>query len=180
MNGFDSAKDPRTEVTPDAFSVAPELLGTPLARPWRRGAAMAIDLLAISLLTRAGGFFLGLAAALLFLRMALFSKDATATRTWGGVFGCLGIGILLITLAAGYDALTDSIGSLIDLDDAVSTDSVPFGEVGLDESEEGGFIRWLLKIADEVGIGFGWSGIYFTLFIALFKGRTPGKRLLGI
>jgi hypothetical protein len=274
---------------------------------------MAIDLLAISLLTRAGGFFLGLAAALLFLRLALASKGATASRTRGGVFGCLGIGILLITLAAGYDALTDGIGSLSDLDDAVSTDSVPFGEVGttiaellalrgadteeearaaaekfaarlgrfegaspadieevlstvldtvdnpwagqvissviqsldaaavdaagdtdsmiiayadalesedsvtadalrlslarvlaaqdldrlehqvarleernreltgdLDELEERGLIRWLLKIADQVGIGFGWSGLYFTLFIALFKGRTPGKRLLGI
>ena len=29
-------------ITPEAFRLAPELLGTPLARPWRRGLAMAV------------------------------------------------------------------------------------------------------------------------------------------
>ncbi len=33
------AKDPRHIVTPDAFEVAPELLGRPLATPWRRAEA---------------------------------------------------------------------------------------------------------------------------------------------
>jgi len=33
---------------------------------------------------------------------------------------------------------------------------------------------------DDLGLGLGWLGIYFTAALALWKGRTPGKRLLGI
>jgi hypothetical protein len=40
-----------------------------------------------------------------------------------------------------------------------------------------GFVR---SIADDLGIGFGWSAVYFTSFVALWRGYTPGKRLLGI
>ena len=39
--------------------------------------------------------------------------------------------------------------------------------------------RGLSVITDDLGIGLGWIGIYFTAFLALWKGRTPGKRLLG-
>lgn len=34
-------------------------------------------------------------------------------------------------------------------------------------------------VTDDLGIGLGWLGIYFTAFLALWGGRTPGKRLLG-
>ncbi|HEV2132119.1 MAG TPA: RDD family protein, partial [Longimicrobiaceae bacterium] len=30
------------------------------------------------------------------------------------------------------------------------------------------------------GTSFGWSTLYFTLFLAVWRGQTPGKRLLGI
>jgi hypothetical protein len=40
--------------------------------------------------------------------------------------------------------------------------------------------RSLDVVTDDLGIGLGWIGIYFTAFLALWKGRTPGKRLLGI
>lgn len=33
---------------------------------------------------------------------------------------------------------------------------------------------------DDLGLGLGWLGIYFTASLALWLGRTPGKRLLGI
>lgn len=35
-------------------------------------------------------------------------------------------------------------------------------------------------ISDDLGVGLGWSGLYFTAFLALWSGQTPGKRLLGI
>jgi hypothetical protein len=50
----------------------------------------------------------------------------------------------------------------------------------LEEESERGLIRMVLRVADEVGVGFGWAGLYFTLFVAFWGGRTPGKRLLGI
>ncbi|HEX6911495.1 MAG TPA: RDD family protein [Longimicrobium sp.] len=50
----------------------------------------------------------------------------------------------------------------------------------LEQVEERGFLRSLLHFLDDLGIGFGWSGLYFTAFIALWNGQTPAKRLLGV
>ncbi len=66
----EAARDPREITTPDAFSVAPDLLGLPLARPLRRAVAMLIDLIAIAILTGAGWFFLGLGLAYSLFRFA--------------------------------------------------------------------------------------------------------------
>lgn len=43
-----------------------------------------------------------------------------------------------------------------------------------------GLLAFLGSIANDLGLGIGWAGIYFTLFLVLLGGRTPGKRLLGI
>ncbi|HEX8831959.1 MAG TPA: RDD family protein, partial [Longimicrobium sp.] len=47
-------------------------------------------------------------------------------------------------------------------------------------SQEKGFLSFLKGLLDDLGIGFGWTGLYFTAFTALWKGQTPGKRLLGV
>lgn len=65
------AADPRTHITPDAFGVAPELLGFALAAPTRRLAAIAIDLVLAALIARTGPEFLVAAAAALFAWRAL-------------------------------------------------------------------------------------------------------------
>ena len=51
-------RDPREIITPDAFTVLPELLGIGLARPSRRLVAIAIDGLLIAILSRVGGTML--------------------------------------------------------------------------------------------------------------------------
>ncbi len=35
-------------------------------------------------------------------------------------------------------------------------------------------------VADEIGVSAGWAALYFTAMLALWRGRTPGKRALGI
>jgi uncharacterized RDD family membrane protein YckC len=40
--------------------------------------------------------------------------------------------------------------------------------------------RLVSLLTEDLGIGLGWLGIYFTAFLALWGGRTPGKRLLGM
>ena len=53
------SKDPKTIVTPFAFHVAPEVLYTPLASPLKRGLAMLIDALLVSVLAeQAGALFI--------------------------------------------------------------------------------------------------------------------------
>jgi hypothetical protein len=102
----DKARDLREIITPDALSVAPELLGTPLARPWRRGVAMAIDLLLIAVIAglRISWFLLFLALTILFFRAAV-RRSAGALRkgTRRAVFGTLTALALCATLIAGYE-----------------------------------------------------------------------------
>lgn len=53
-------------------------------------------------------------------------------------------------------------------------------EAELEGERDKGIVRLLLNVADEIGIGFGWAGLYFTFFPAFWRGRTPGKRIMGI
>ena len=48
------------------------------------------------------------------------------------------------------------------------------------EDERGGIVAFIASIGDDLGIGFGWGAVYFTSFLALWSGYTPGKRLVGI
>jgi len=41
-------------------------------------------------------------------------------------------------------------------------------------------LKWGLGIIEDLGLGFGWAAIYFTLFSLLWKGQTPGKKVCNI
>lgn len=312
------SRDPREIITPDAFSVAPELLGTPLARPIRRALAMVIDLVLIAILANAGGVFLGFAAAFLFFRIATRRPEGSTTprtkRVLRATFGVLGAVVLVVSVAAAWDAcfgddsddggiavVSDELGevsfvdvastighiialgraesetearaaaeaiastlqrrgvataeirSVLDsiaegaeawkmdivrsaiaaLDTAPPAPLVPLDSLALayaralgsgdtvaaaslaqrlssllardsldllqarierlrraeteleeqlkeNERRGGSILRVIRVAADELGIGFGWSGLYFTIFLTIWSGRTPGKRLLRI
>ncbi|MDP2470747.1 MAG: RDD family protein [Candidatus Palauibacterales bacterium] len=96
-----SERDPREIITPDAFSVAPELLGLPLAHPWRRAVAILIDLFLIALLANAKSFLLALAAGTFLFWLAFRGRKAglgsTAART---VIGCGGALVVFIAVIA--------------------------------------------------------------------------------
>jgi hypothetical protein len=311
-----TVQDPREIITPDAFSVAPELLGMPLARPWRRAVAMSVDLLAIAILGSAGWFFLGLGFALFLFRAATRpAEDALGKGARLAMFGSLGAVILAVTLAGGWRNWLSGDESPVSVDaggvvsalglgdvsgfasdvitltrtdsesemreaatrfaerlngrgvapaeirealeqfaaerdapwaldavhaglaaaniGAVEAESMPAdadslaiayaaalqsgdsaliarlrGAAGealaadrlarlqrriesvqaentrleddLEGEQERGLIRTMFRLADEVGIGFGWAGLYFTVFLAFWGGRTPGKRLVRI
>ena len=86
-------------ITPDAFSVAPGLLGIPLAHPWRRLAAILIDLVLISLLANARAVFFALAAGAFLFWIALRGrKETTASKASRVGFGCLGSTVLFIAV----------------------------------------------------------------------------------
>ncbi len=93
-----SLSDPRSIITPDAFSVSEELLGTPLAPPVRRFIAILVDLLLIFLISRSGWLLLGLAASAFFFRVATQSKvQQRMTRALRLLLGCSGLIILTAT-----------------------------------------------------------------------------------
>jgi hypothetical protein len=72
-----STRDPRSIITPDAFVVAPDLLGIALARPFRRLVAIAIDGLLIAILANVGGktLFTLLAGIMLWRGSAKISRS---------------------------------------------------------------------------------------------------------
>lgn len=100
-----AAHDPRSLITPDAFHVAPDLLGLPLATPGRRLAAILIDLAVIgviTLVTKSFGMVLGVVVAALFIREG-FRRTPVKGSAFGRAMrlsvGCLGLWIGIITVA---------------------------------------------------------------------------------
>ncbi|MFK3862497.1 RDD family protein [Pseudoalteromonas rhizosphaerae] len=41
-------------------------------------------------------------------------------------------------------------------------------------------LQWGKGIIQDLGLGFGWAAVYFTLFSLLWRGQTPGKKLCNI
>lgn len=304
------AADPRAQITPDSFTVAAELLGLPLARPWRRALAMLIDLFAVAILANAGGVFLAFAAAFALWRasgtgrkgfargalrftaaLALFigtlsviefidDRTGDPEPSFVDAAGNVNLGlnelqlarrIMALTvsgdtaavrqaardLAAGTDGAAmdeddrrDMVAGILDVvedpeakqilraaldasapapdeaapdaDSAAIRYAAALGrgdtaeartlrpvltaalardtidrlarsntrleqrydrlEEEMEELEERrtGFTGFIRAIAEDLGIGFGWGALYFTAFLALWRGQTPGKRLLGV
>lgn len=109
-----SVKDPRSVITPDAFQVAPELLGLPLAPPHKRLGAILVDLLVIGFLaaaTKSFGLMFAGVISVFFMRQGF---KTTSVR--GSVFnramrlsvGCLGLTIGLVTAIVGIAIVTTS------------------------------------------------------------------------
>jgi uncharacterized RDD family membrane protein YckC len=103
-----NVRDPRSIITPDAFKVSEELLGTPLGRPWRRFWALVIDVVviaALSVVTRNISLFIWGAVGLFLVSMAFRQPAKGRAQTTGMLFrgatGCLGVGILTVSLLAG-------------------------------------------------------------------------------
>jgi hypothetical protein len=320
--------DARSIITEDSFRIAPELLGMPLARPWRRACAMAVDGLFIALLANTPGFLLALAGSIVLFRATAPSRATGYVRgsirmmfrfsaavmvfallivSWGRVSSgtrAAGTSLGLIsertaaapervesrgvvgprlrsasaTLAflasadeseahdraarlvsslrrqgattteirslflelreqSDHPWLTTATDSALQLLSAaeeeraveppIPTDSLVTAYVAsqaegdsgaaaairaqlgasiaadelqalreevqrgdtriaalrseLDEAQrERGILAFLRRLAEDLGLGFGWAGLYFTAFVALWNGRTPGKRLMSI
>ncbi|WP_420128844.1 RDD family protein [Longimicrobium sp.] len=49
-----------------------------------------------------------------------------------------------------------------------------------ERAENRGILHAITDLLDELGIGFGWTGLYFTAFLTLWRGQTPGKKLAGV
>ena len=91
----------RRAVRADTLVVAPEVVDLPLAEPWRRLAAMVIDLAAIALLSLLSGTFLGLATGALLIVLFGNSDGAPfALKLVRGVCRVLGAVIVVLSVLA--------------------------------------------------------------------------------
>ena len=95
-----ASRDPRTIITPDAFSVHPPLLGTPLAGPARRGGALLIDIFLVVLITALTSgvwFVLGVVAAAFFFTRAKKTRKDRSSNVLRFLLGCMGVVVLSLT-----------------------------------------------------------------------------------
>ena len=74
-------------------------------------------------------------------------------------------------------------------DDVESVDLVPESITGHDPNENTNennttpvtsILQWGKGIIQDLGLGFGWAAVYFTLFSLLWRGQTPGKKVCNI
>lgn len=48
------------------------------------------------------------------------------------------------------------------------------------ESKTYSIVEYIKALIADLGLGFGWAALYFTVFNAWWHGQTPGKRVMGI
>lgn len=195
-------------VNTDAIRVAPELGGSLLASPFQRAAGIAIDLVAIFLLSALAqpilGVFTGLTFASLGSRRV---SDAKAWLVFRWILIGLGAGVMVLsaTFVAGSPLVRTGVFNIAEdrragppeapvlspnpgsseLRRAVNIyerrDSILSAENKELREREGG--RSLLTAAADLGktfgLTFGWAGVYFTLLTAWCGGRTVGKFAMG-
>lgn len=105
---------PRSQrtVAPEALAVAPAILGRPLAEPWRRLVAMAVDVTIVGLLSLLAKPFLALGTGvLLIVLLGGSAKAPVALKVFRWI--CRGLGVAVIALAIlaiGHSSLLRSSG----------------------------------------------------------------------
>ena len=96
-----NGQDPREIITPDAFSVSRDLLGLPLAHPWRRAVAILIDLVLIALLANAKSVLFALAGGTFLFWLAFRGRKAGLGSTMArATIGCGGATAVFVAVVA--------------------------------------------------------------------------------
>ena len=70
-------------------------------------------------------------------------------------------------------------------EDSKNTDLVPVSIASEATNESSttpvtSILQWGKGIIQDLGLGFGWAAVYFTLFSLLWRGQTPGKKVCNI
>jgi len=205
-----NVKDPRHIITPDAFKVDDDLLGLPLATPKRRAFAMLLDLLLIQQLSQINSVILGLAIAVVLFMLSSSKGRKTVGSARKITFKLLALTLFLYlivteswqylqtqeftlfnpdtqnqTVAEEATAKPDNKLSNLPLAEQLSIANEQIEELKAEnrvlKADEGSDLMDMFEaIAKKFGYGFGWAGVYFTLFCYLLNGQTPGKFLLRI
>lgn len=182
-------RDPRNLVTPDAFKLSDEVLGKPLATPKRRALAIFIDLLIIQQLSQMGSVVLGLCVAGMLFLLSAQKKSKSVGRGFSDYAKYLGIAVLVgIVSYEIYRVQTDQGVDWFRTEAPVVQAYTPDRTQPLEqqlasalnviedyEEQDKDLIDLMEQMAAQLGYGFGWAAVYFTLCLYLSNGQTFGK-----
>ena len=279
-----TSKETRERVTPYAFGVADELLGQPLASPWRRLFAQCIDVCIVVLLSTAHALILAVFVAVTFFRAGKHLADSHKKRgfarkslRFSGAFLLFSVTYVIVDsshfdgdseplgdkpqyitaglqiaqkfawqscdgdmecyedVATGFaeafaenkvsaeeathkfksfldkegltavqsDYLLDkytetlsanmpvtetldqpSSSAVANKEESVTNMPEPEIKIGLgsdnDASKSQSLIGWVEGIISDLGLGFGWAALYYSVLSAWWGGHTIGKKLLRV
>ena len=184
-------KDPRDRVTPDAFTVSPDILGTRLASPRQRGLAMILDLLIIQLLSQMGSLILGAAIAVMLILLGSHRKKGTigsGIRKMAYIAAAVTVAAVIIYEIFLYQEQHELsiLRDKSEVEQTVTTiDTTQDTETQLEQAKEriaeledsGDWESNVEALAETFSYSFGWAAIYFTLCLYLTNGQTIGKWL---
>lgn len=200
-----AARKPRARIVdPGLLHLDPRLLDRPLAAWWQRAGGIAIDLVLIGALSLLANPVLGLlTGATLAALGSRRVSDARFWLVFRWLLIGLGAAVIVLSsfLLIGRPIVRTGAFNLGRVADAPALETVlvPQGastaelrravsqlernlaalqqeNERLRESARGS--SWMNFAADSsrtMGLTFGWAGVYFTLFTAWLRGRTPGK-----
>ncbi len=154
--------DPRSIVTPYAFTVADTLLHRPLASPMRRALALFIDLLLVLLLAE------------LSLSVLLTTIVLVALFRWHG----WQVGRAITTSVFAAMGLWLAGAVVIELLPESWAHELRYTRIN--DATDLGSNRTNIASDSPLGLGLSWAALYFSLFTARFKGQTLGKRIMRI
>jgi uncharacterized RDD family membrane protein YckC len=177
MNDIEENKN---YVTHYAFRVNDSLLGKALASPTRRLLSIMVDILVVSSLTFMSTTVM---AACIFMVSVV---GAIKARNNDAGDGNRSLVPKLLIAAAVVSAIVVG-ASLLSFDSG--SNSTTIEEVAQEQAESDreddaekklDLLTWLQDSLINLGSGFGWAAIYFSVFTAWFHGQTVGKIMFSI
>lgn len=190
-------------VTPETLNVTPQLIGMPLALPQRRVYAMAIDLVAVALLSSVSGLWL--VGGLLLVGLQLHSRRGAsagaATSRPRLVLGYVAAGLIVLVAFGQFqqqwqrwqgrsDAVVADLAPGPPLAAAAAASAAPPSDaeriaqleqqLAQARKRSASWRAQIDRLLDTIGLSFGWGIVYFSLLPAWWGGQTLGKKLLGL
>lgn len=174
-----AAQETKKYITPYAFGVSDSLIGKALASPARRLVSITLDLIVVALLTLMSLKILAACVSIVstigFFRARKRQPPSFAPTA-----------LIISAIASALIFVTAQSIEKIDLswssDSTQETNQEVSEETTSADIEEASFsfITAVQGAFSDLGLGFGWAALYFSVFIAWFRGQTIGKMALRI
>ena len=190
-------RESRRWVRPEDLNLAPELLGQALAGPWRRAAAMALDVGLIAVLTALANAWVFMAVIGLGLGQVRAHRSGRPMPHWVWAVAlalCVpgfwpsrhesdeGLVPAATAAASGVTSAAPQPSPAVVL--VVATPATKASTLPNKASAPAwAWQRGRAQIAawtEEYGEGYVWALVYFSLLPSWWRGQTLGKRLLGL
>ncbi|WP_257173834.1 RDD family protein [Colwellia sp. M166] len=180
-----SAEETRETLTPFAFKIDQSLFGIALAVPWRRGAALLIDLCLVAILSGAPGELLAVLVAITLFKLgskqraAKFGKKPGLRKTLLRLTGAFIVFVVLIdTLPNIFSQMNDFNNQVERAGQQPDTVLSPSNKIKNNRDEQG-FIKGTLSVAATVAIAQSecdeyacWQQLTADLLLA-YVGQSP-------